>query len=500
MKAAYRDVLKHSAVYGLGQILSRVASFLLLPLYTSYLRPADYGCLALLDLTATLLGTVIGAGMASTATRYHFEPQTERGRDEVWWTSLMILAATALAIVLPAFAARDLLARLSLGAAQTQGAFYFCFLLPNICFATATEFLLQYLRVRKWSVLTVVLTLGDLLLRIGLNVWFLVAMRVGLVGILWGNLITSGVTSGVLLAIFVRSRGPIAFSGPLTAKLFRFGAPLVVTALLSTLMHQANRYILNQFADLDRVGIYSIAQAFGQGITGIILAPFMAIWAVVVYDIAAYPDAKHVYTAIFKYYVYLMGLVLFGVALFARPILALMAAADYSDAADLVPPICLGYLLFSLHPHFNVPALLAKKTVHLLPAGALAAAFSIGCNLLLVPVWGPYGAAWACVGTFAVYSFTGLAVYRRIDRYDYPLMRCGLVVAGMAGCCFLMRQLGRAEFSPVMLAACAGLVWTAWAAALFGRLAQRGYQAWRARSLPAEEPALAEQGVATVSP
>ena len=49
MQSHFRDMWKHSAVYGLGQVLARLSSFLMLPVYTSYLRPADYGVIALLD-------------------------------------------------------------------------------------------------------------------------------------------------------------------------------------------------------------------------------------------------------------------------------------------------------------------------------------------------------------------------------------------------------------------------------------------------------------------
>ena len=65
MKSHYRDILKHSGVYGLGQVLSRLASVLMLPLYTHYLRPADYGTIAILDLTAGVVGIIIGGGMVS---------------------------------------------------------------------------------------------------------------------------------------------------------------------------------------------------------------------------------------------------------------------------------------------------------------------------------------------------------------------------------------------------------------------------------------------------
>ena len=34
---------KHSVIYGLGGLVSRVLAVLLLPLYTRYLTPTDYG-------------------------------------------------------------------------------------------------------------------------------------------------------------------------------------------------------------------------------------------------------------------------------------------------------------------------------------------------------------------------------------------------------------------------------------------------------------------------
>jgi O-antigen/teichoic acid export membrane protein len=83
-----KDILKHSSVYAVGQILSRFASILLLPLYTRCLSPADYGCVAILDLTAGILAILIGSGMASAVMRSHFDSDDEEYRSRVWWTGL----------------------------------------------------------------------------------------------------------------------------------------------------------------------------------------------------------------------------------------------------------------------------------------------------------------------------------------------------------------------------------------------------------------------------
>ncbi|HAD59626.1 MAG TPA: hypothetical protein DCG12_10310 [Planctomycetaceae bacterium] len=69
MKPA-RDIFKHSSIYLIGQILTRMASVLLLPFYTHVLSPADYGVTAILDLTAALLATFVAGGMVSAVTRH----------------------------------------------------------------------------------------------------------------------------------------------------------------------------------------------------------------------------------------------------------------------------------------------------------------------------------------------------------------------------------------------------------------------------------------------
>src|SRR4029079_15405502 len=95
--------IKHSGVYGLGQVLSRLASVLMLPLYTHYLRPADYGTIAILDLTAGILTIVVGGGMVSAVSRHHFDTDVPHEQNAVWWTGLMVVVALATAAVVPAF-------------------------------------------------------------------------------------------------------------------------------------------------------------------------------------------------------------------------------------------------------------------------------------------------------------------------------------------------------------------------------------------------------------
>ena len=132
MQGTYRNLLKHSGIYSLGLVLTRLASFLLLPIYTRYLNPADYGTMAILDLTAAVFGTLIGTGIVSAVNRYHFEAHNEVEQDAIWWTGLTFLGLIATALVTPAWLLRTPLAHLTLGPDYDQGSYFYTLVLLTL--------------------------------------------------------------------------------------------------------------------------------------------------------------------------------------------------------------------------------------------------------------------------------------------------------------------------------------------------------------------------------
>jgi len=464
----YRDLLKHSGIYGLGQVVSRLASFILLPVYTSYLRPADYGVIALLDFVTGILGLLIGGRMGQAITRYHFEVQDEVGRNQVWWTGLTFVLFTGTAFLFPTMFFRDDLAGWTLGTSVKHGGFFYALILPTMWLTIVGKVLDCYLRVRKWSGTSVCVNLLRLVLNISLNVYFLAALDLGVTGILAGNLITGVVATFILFVIFLKNQAAYSFHYPFIGKLWRFGWPLILTAALSVLMHKADRYLIRLFLDMGQVGIYSVAYTIGQGVFTLCMLPFSMIWGVVVYEIANRPDAKQIYIRVFEYATYGLALIVLGVSLFAKPLLELIVAPDYLVAAGLIPIVCLAYLFFSLHEHFRVPVMLAKSTVTLVPVVSLAVLINIGANMLLIPIYGIAGAAWASVITFGAYSFVGLWRYRRVDKYDYPFLKCGVIVFGMVASYVVYDSVAHWEGMSGGSLGLAILLWFGWFVGLFG--------------------------------
>src|SRR5215207_11162619 len=88
---------RHSAVYGLGGIVSRVLAVFLLPLYTRYLDTADLGAVGLVVALSAVLVTILRAGISSAFFRFYFDSTDPAQRRLVVRTSFWFTIASATA-------------------------------------------------------------------------------------------------------------------------------------------------------------------------------------------------------------------------------------------------------------------------------------------------------------------------------------------------------------------------------------------------------------------
>src|SRR5204863_8161082 len=96
---------KHSVIYGLGGLVSRILAVLLLPLYTHYLTRSDYGAIETLIALTAVLVIVLRAGISSAFFRFYFDAQTPEERIVVvrtsfWFTMTMATAGLIAGLVL----------------------------------------------------------------------------------------------------------------------------------------------------------------------------------------------------------------------------------------------------------------------------------------------------------------------------------------------------------------------------------------------------------------
>ena len=101
------ELARHSAVYWFGSLVSRFIAVLLLPLYTRYLSPADYGLIETLIALSAVLTVLLAAGVKSAFFRFYFDEADEAGKRRVirtsfWFTMAMGTAGLVAGLALAA--------------------------------------------------------------------------------------------------------------------------------------------------------------------------------------------------------------------------------------------------------------------------------------------------------------------------------------------------------------------------------------------------------------
>jgi O-antigen/teichoic acid export membrane protein len=433
--SVYRDIVKHSSVYGAGMALKRVAGVVLLPFYTRFLTPADYGIIALLDLTTAIVSQTAAGGIHNAVLRYHFDPAYKDRRHALWTTGIAMLTLISVPQLALVWMFREGIAAAAFGPDVTHGASYLTLALAGIPAALLSLYCTTYVQAEKRSVLLVGVTVPGLILRIGLNIYLIGFQGMGVYGFLWGSLVGGWVEAIAFVAILFGGRA-FRLVPEVIRPMWSYGWPLILTMLAGLSMHQSNRYLLRVFLqDLGPIGIFAVAFTLAQGVNQMIMVPFQSIWSPVMFEIDQLPDRREMYRRIFKYYTLGIGLILLAVSLLSRPIVAVLAAPEFGGAAEVLPWLCLAFFLFTLHSVLRVPALLHHRTVSVAMNSLVAAVVNVGANVALIPRLGIQGAALASVITYGVFSGLGYVAYRRIEDLRFPLRYVAWVGGGGVALC-----------------------------------------------------------------
>ena len=147
------DVMKklgrHTFIYTTGIVIAKAFSFLLLPLYTHFLSPADFGVLQMLSITTELTGIILGGGIATAMLRYRSKYEDE-AEKRVVVSSAMTLSVLAAAIcVIIALAFNRWLAGVVLGDTRPMFTLAMQLMFISTFFELSLAVPLDYMRARE---------------------------------------------------------------------------------------------------------------------------------------------------------------------------------------------------------------------------------------------------------------------------------------------------------------------------------------------------------------
>lgn len=427
----YRFLLKHSTIYGIGNILAKIVSFLMLPLYTRYLTPTDYGVLELIDVTTGMLGIVIGVGVAQAMGRFYYDSEDPVHRARVVGTIFLIVVGAAGAGFVALYPTTGLLAHLILDAEDYATLFVVSF--ASLALGMIIDVGQVYWRVTHRSTLYIAVSILNMVVAVSLNIVFVAVLEQGVLGILYAGLITRLVI-GVPIVIIIVSKVGLHWDWPLAKGILQYALPLVPSQLANTVVNYSDRFFIKHFVSIQDAGIYGLANKLGTAIHMLITSPFIMAFQPRRFEIANRPDAPRILSKVFDYFQIVIvstGLVL---CVFIDEVMKVMTTPDYYRAGNLVPLIVLTMVIFSMRYHFEFGILQTKKTKYYMYINIVASVVHLLANLVLVRQLGLWGALYASLLAISLHSIligiVGLRLFP-IDIRFWKNAKLLLVAAGV---------------------------------------------------------------------
>jgi len=393
-----KKLLKSISIYSIGGILNKSIQFLLLPLYTRILQPADYGKLELVYMVSAILVITYGFMVEIGYSRIFFDSNDPHFRKKLFFSGQAFnlscgLIVSAFMILFSNWIATWLF--------QFEEGGLFVKLVSIIAFLRVMTIIpLNNIRNREKPKQYVTVNVIFALFSILMTIYFLVVQQAGVTGVLYAMIISSAVEL-IILYWLTKKEMCFTFSFSLLYKMLSFSIFLILPALSSFILHMGNRYFLQHYQDLNEVGLFSLGYKIASIIPILVTEPVKAAFGPHVYSLVNDPEkCKKTISRFTRYF--LGGLLAFAflLAIMAREMIILMADDSYYNSYSIVFILVISYVFLGLSGIVVLGIQIEKKTWVIAIIFPLSALLNLILNFFLVPEIGRTGAAIATLSSF----------------------------------------------------------------------------------------------------
>jgi len=419
-----RRLAKHSAVYGLGDVLNRAVGLILVPLYTNVLRPEEYGLMTLNFVFIAFASVFCSWGLNQAFLRFYVGAGSEEERYSAFTGALVfILPASALVSSVIWIFSGTISANL-FGPHSDRYVSLIKMAAAIIFFDALSAIPILTFRAEEKSVKFVAVSCFKFILTVILNLYFVLVLKRGLEGIFESSLSASAAVFIVTFPVSLRHLRP-GMARALVRDLLSFGLPFIPVTLSTLVIELSDRYMLGKLAGpsgLYQVGLYSLGYKLGV-VMLLFVRAFGYAWTPFSISISGDSDAKETYSRVMTYFL-LLGMFLFlCLSLFAPEVIRAFANPGYVDGAKVVPVILLSYLCYGVYVNLMAGVYIEKRTSPLPFIVGGAASVNLLLNFILIPRYGMMGAAYATLMAYMSMAFLLYAVVRRFYRISYEYAR-----------------------------------------------------------------------------
>ncbi|MCF8077802.1 MAG: oligosaccharide flippase family protein [Desulfobacterales bacterium] len=423
LKSFFRD----SAIYTVSALLSRGIAIVLVPLYTRFFQPAEYGALDLLTVFATLANYLVALEISQGVARSFADANSDEGRKACVSTALCFAVVAYGFFLLVALPFYEEIADFLLDSSEWNKAVRAIILAIS---ANGFFFILQdLLRWQLQPLRHAVVSIAYTLVSTAVGVSLVVGLGHGIAGILYGQCAGAVVGSFVAWHAGAARHWRMAFYWEKWREMVAYSAPQVLSSIAVYISLYVDRLLIKEMMALDDVGVYGIGARFGSVVALVMTGLHSSLVPLVFNNYASREMPAHLARIFLYFLVGGISAVLFLCG-FSKELVWFFTTPRYYAAWRVIPLIATGVLLANMYI-FTLGVYIARRTMLVLIINISAALINIGMNLLLIPRFGLIGAATATM----ISAMMAFLLYLYFNQRFYPVpFEWKRIVPGVSTC------------------------------------------------------------------
>lgn len=414
MDSKYKRLGVNTVLVFIGKLGSGLITFIMLPLYTRWLGPDQFG---LAELVNTYSNILISLATCCMADAIFIFPKTadENGKRKYYSSGLMVaLIGIFISLLIAAILKYNVFS--CLGTIHTNSL--------QIALLSSCLFLQSYTQQFTRSIDKIkVYSISGIVLSAAIAFFaFLLIPVFGTNGYIY-SLALANITASVYSFFASGSYRYLSLrfiDKSFAIELLKYGVPLIPNSVMWWLVDGINRPIMEAELGLAAIGIYAVASKF-PSVLNVITGAFSNAWGISVSEEYGKEDFNRYFNQIFKLVFFLLMVFSLLMSFLSKPIISIFAAPEYIEAYRILPILLLSVMLSNASGLVGGIFMAMKQSKYFFYSSIFGAVVSVICTLWLVKEYGVYGVAWAAVASFLVMTLIRLYfVWKDVNSMSIP--------------------------------------------------------------------------------
>lgn len=374
--------VKDFGIYAIGNLGSRLLTFLMYPLYSFYVGKADYGLYDICLQCCLFFTPLVTLQLRDGAFRFLLENKDNQHRTQVVtyvYSTFFISIATTIILAL----------LISL----VHPIEYLWYTVSLLIIMSIVEIVAQVIRGLESNKAFIAV---GLLSSFGIGVFsviFVVFFDMGVVGIFLANIIARIFAIAIVesriktIQRFFRLK---VDTKAISREILKFSLPLIPLTMCGLLPPLLDRFFIKTYLGLEEAGIYAISMRMA-GIIHIISMIFYKTWqenAIIQYNS---PDRDKFFSKVFNLYVFILVIISIGYIFCIKIGYSFGIGQEYQGGWIYLLPVGILWVIIALSSYFYIPYQCAKDTKSAIPSVIILVVTNVALNFILVPRIGVFG-------------------------------------------------------------------------------------------------------------